>query len=234
MRPFWLLRKPIVLRGELARILAGPERIESGWWDEHDKRRDYYVVETHQGQRAWAFVPADSEPLDAARLVRMKPIKPRKPRRLRAPIEPGLANGEEEDPRSALYKHAGVSNEAARLAAKQYGRGTHREEMHANDAEAIRANTTPCRYAELHCLSNFSFQRGASSARELFERAKRLRLFRAGDHRRMLAGRHRARAGSVEGNRHQTHRRHRSAAGRRPEARVAREPIRTVIPTSAV
>lgn len=27
-------------------------------------------------------------------------------------------------------------------------------------------------YAELHCISNFSFQRGASSARELFERAK--------------------------------------------------------------
>ncbi|MBD7976208.1 error-prone DNA polymerase [Serpens gallinarum] len=29
-------------------------------------------------------------------------------------------------------------------------------------------------YAELHCLSNFSFQRGASSASELFERAARL------------------------------------------------------------
>ncbi|HET6604203.1 MAG TPA: error-prone DNA polymerase [Xanthomonadaceae bacterium] len=29
-------------------------------------------------------------------------------------------------------------------------------------------------YAELHCLSNFSFQRGASSAQELFERAKQL------------------------------------------------------------
>jgi error-prone DNA polymerase len=28
-------------------------------------------------------------------------------------------------------------------------------------------------YVELHCLSNFSFQRGASSAKELFERAKR-------------------------------------------------------------
>ncbi|WP_038822512.1 PHP domain-containing protein, partial [Pseudomonas syringae] len=28
-------------------------------------------------------------------------------------------------------------------------------------------------YAELHCLSNFSFQRGASSARELFDRALR-------------------------------------------------------------
>ncbi|MDH1265269.1 error-prone DNA polymerase [Pseudomonas sp. GD03944] len=29
-------------------------------------------------------------------------------------------------------------------------------------------------YAELHCLSNFSFQRGASSAAELFERARQL------------------------------------------------------------
>jgi len=29
-------------------------------------------------------------------------------------------------------------------------------------------------YAELHCLSNFSFQRGASSAQELFERAKKI------------------------------------------------------------
>ncbi|WP_371872024.1 PHP domain-containing protein, partial [Pseudomonas faucium] len=27
-------------------------------------------------------------------------------------------------------------------------------------------------YAELHCLSNFSFQRGASSAEELFRRAR--------------------------------------------------------------
>ncbi|MET4675922.1 MULTISPECIES: error-prone DNA polymerase [unclassified Luteibacter] len=32
--------------------------------------------------------------------------------------------------------------------------------------------TDPPAYAELHCLSNFSFQRGASTARELFERAK--------------------------------------------------------------
>jgi protein ImuB len=59
-RPFWLLRRPILLRGEPARILAGPERIESGWWDEHDKRRDYYIIETHMGQCAWAFVQAES------------------------------------------------------------------------------------------------------------------------------------------------------------------------------
>jgi protein ImuB len=62
-RPFWLLRRPNVLRGTIARILAGPERIESGWWDEDDQRRDYYVIETNLGQRAWAFVetgmPAD-------------------------------------------------------------------------------------------------------------------------------------------------------------------------------
>ncbi len=35
-----------------------------------------------------------------------------------------------------------------------------------------RETTLMNAYAELHCLSNFSFQRGASSARELFERAK--------------------------------------------------------------
>jgi protein ImuB len=60
MRPFWLLRRPIPLRGAPARVLAGPERIESGWWDDHDQRRDYYIVETRSGQRAWAFVEASS------------------------------------------------------------------------------------------------------------------------------------------------------------------------------
>ncbi len=58
IRPFWLLRRPIPLRGPPARVLAGPERIESGWWDEHDQRRDYYIIETRSGQRAWAFVEA--------------------------------------------------------------------------------------------------------------------------------------------------------------------------------
>ena len=63
-RPFWLLHRPAVLRGSILRVLAGPERIESGWWDEHDQRRDYYVVETRRHQRAWAFVEAGS-PVDA-------------------------------------------------------------------------------------------------------------------------------------------------------------------------
>jgi len=57
-RPLWLLPQPIPLRQPLVQILSGPERIESGWWDGGDVRRDYYVVETSQGQRAWAFLPA--------------------------------------------------------------------------------------------------------------------------------------------------------------------------------
>ncbi|WP_200868009.1 error-prone DNA polymerase [Pseudomonas syringae] len=43
-------------------------------------------------------------------------------------------------------------------------------EWRAAAARLVRVNTD---YAELHCLSNFSFQRGASSAQELFQRAER-------------------------------------------------------------
>ena len=53
-RPAWLLPRPLPLRGRV-RIVSGPERLESGWWDGDDARRDYYVLETAQGQRAWAF-----------------------------------------------------------------------------------------------------------------------------------------------------------------------------------
>jgi len=41
-------------------------------------------------------------------------------------------------------------------------------------APVMNATTTKTHYAELHCLSNFSFQRGASDAKELFANAKRL------------------------------------------------------------
>ncbi|HEX7326075.1 MAG TPA: DNA polymerase Y family protein [Rhodanobacteraceae bacterium] len=54
-RPAWLLQRPIPLRGPAPRILAGPERLETGWWDGGDIRRDYYVLELANGQRAWAF-----------------------------------------------------------------------------------------------------------------------------------------------------------------------------------
>ncbi len=60
-RPGWLLPQPVPLRDRQLRVLAGPERIESGWWDGDDVRRDYYLIETSQGQRAWAFCIADDE-----------------------------------------------------------------------------------------------------------------------------------------------------------------------------
>ena len=57
-RPTWLLPRPLPLRGHGLRVQAGPERVESGGWDGGDVRRDYYVVDTGEGQRAWAFRPA--------------------------------------------------------------------------------------------------------------------------------------------------------------------------------
>ncbi|WP_394558483.1 Y-family DNA polymerase [Aquipseudomonas alcaligenes] len=54
-RPGWLLTEPQALRAAPKRLLAGPERIESGWWDGGDLRRDYYRAELHNGQQAWVF-----------------------------------------------------------------------------------------------------------------------------------------------------------------------------------
>ncbi|MFC3607122.1 Y-family DNA polymerase [Stutzerimonas tarimensis] len=53
-RPGWLLRQPMALEGT-PRLLAGPERIESGWWDGGDVRRDYYLIETKDGRLGWAY-----------------------------------------------------------------------------------------------------------------------------------------------------------------------------------
>ncbi len=57
-RPAWLLPRAIPLRARPEAILTGPERIESGWWDGDDERRDYYVLRLPGGQRAWAYLPA--------------------------------------------------------------------------------------------------------------------------------------------------------------------------------
>jgi protein ImuB len=61
-RPTWLLPRPIPLRTQGVQIVAGPERLESGWWDGGDVRRDYYVLQTAEGQRAWAFCAAGDRP----------------------------------------------------------------------------------------------------------------------------------------------------------------------------
>jgi protein ImuB len=54
-RPGWLLTEPLAVQEGSARIVMGPERIESGWWDGGDVRRDYYLIETRSGQQAWAY-----------------------------------------------------------------------------------------------------------------------------------------------------------------------------------
>ncbi|MGF1644751.1 MAG: DNA polymerase Y family protein [Thiotrichales bacterium] len=63
LRPLWLLKTPHPLEtrdgqphldGALV-MLQGPERIESGWWDGNDMRRDYYLAESVQKQRLWIF-----------------------------------------------------------------------------------------------------------------------------------------------------------------------------------
>ena len=60
-RPGWLLAEPQPLREGSVQIISGPERIESGWWDGGDVRRDYYRVETRAGQRGWAFRPVGGD-----------------------------------------------------------------------------------------------------------------------------------------------------------------------------
>lgn len=61
-RPLWLLAEPLPLAGEARphhegplELESGPERIESGWWDGRDVRRDYYVARTRAGARLWVY-----------------------------------------------------------------------------------------------------------------------------------------------------------------------------------
>jgi len=62
-RPIWLLQRPQrliaeggdpSLQGRLD-LLAGPERIEAGWWDGEEVSRDYYVAANPNGETYWIF-----------------------------------------------------------------------------------------------------------------------------------------------------------------------------------
>lgn len=63
VRPLWLLPAPLPLGSREARchyegkleLVSEPERIESGWWDDHDANRDYYTAAGAHGQRLWIF-----------------------------------------------------------------------------------------------------------------------------------------------------------------------------------
>lgn len=62
-RPLWLLARPRPLTesgevpcydGKLS-LLAGPERIESGWWDGQDVMRDYFVASNGADALLWIY-----------------------------------------------------------------------------------------------------------------------------------------------------------------------------------
>jgi len=54
-RPNWLLPEPRPCRAEELRLIDGPERIEAGWWDGQDCRRDYWTAHDRHGNRLWVF-----------------------------------------------------------------------------------------------------------------------------------------------------------------------------------
>ena len=58
-RPIWLLAQPQPLaqlfEAQPWVLRDGPERIESGWWDGADMRRDYFVADTPDGATAWIY-----------------------------------------------------------------------------------------------------------------------------------------------------------------------------------
>lgn len=56
-RPVFLLKRPrrLVLQEAQLEMRAGPERIEAGWWDGDEVRRDYYVAANRRGEVLWVF-----------------------------------------------------------------------------------------------------------------------------------------------------------------------------------
>jgi protein ImuB len=62
-RPLWLIDPPHRLRDEQGvphrdgplELLAGPERLESGWWDEQDAARDYFIARSRDCTLLWIF-----------------------------------------------------------------------------------------------------------------------------------------------------------------------------------
>ncbi len=74
-RPAWLLREPQQLEVRANRpvfdslpieLVAGPERIETGWWDDAPATRDYYIGENAVGRLVWIYrerLPVPDRPL---------------------------------------------------------------------------------------------------------------------------------------------------------------------------
>lgn len=63
LRPTWLLKEPVALVTRQHKpfyqsplqLLAGPERIEAGWWDDAPATRDYFVALNDKHMLLWIF-----------------------------------------------------------------------------------------------------------------------------------------------------------------------------------
>jgi len=53
-RPLWLIEPKKISESEFT-ALAGPERIESGWWDGDEARRDYFVARLPDSAMGWIY-----------------------------------------------------------------------------------------------------------------------------------------------------------------------------------
>lgn len=68
-RPFWLLDKPIPLLmrddrpfyGSPLKLIKGPERIESGWFDDKMAARDYFIGQTKDATCYWLYLERAQE-----------------------------------------------------------------------------------------------------------------------------------------------------------------------------
>jgi protein ImuB len=70
-RPLWMLPEPALLpaegvyplhQGFRLRLLEGPERLETGWWDDDGISRDYYTAVNTAGIRLWVFRSRQQSP----------------------------------------------------------------------------------------------------------------------------------------------------------------------------
>ena len=55
LRPLWLLPQPKPIADSDIALLAGPERIEAGWWDGKSVQRDYYIARNGRGAVLWIY-----------------------------------------------------------------------------------------------------------------------------------------------------------------------------------
>jgi len=59
VRPLWLFSSPRPLGADPVaaevRLVSGPERIETGWWDGDDVGRDYFVGRNATGEELWLY-----------------------------------------------------------------------------------------------------------------------------------------------------------------------------------